>query len=61
MKRLDATIVSILITGWAPEHNDPRVVVFNFQLQKPFVDLQTIYEIVGEAVELHDKRDADMP
>jgi PAS domain S-box-containing protein len=61
MKRLDATIASILITGWAPEHNDPRVVVFDFQLQKPFADLQSIYEIVGKAVELHDNRTADTP
>jgi PAS domain S-box-containing protein len=56
MKEIDETIASVLITGWSPEQNDPRVVVFDFQLQKPFLDLKTIYEVVGSAINLHDQR-----
>jgi PAS domain S-box-containing protein len=56
MKRVDPAVVSVLITGWVMRPDDVRLGVFDFQIPKPFDDLDEVEEVVVQAIELHDER-----
>jgi len=56
MMRLDPAVVTVLITGWDLEPDDPRKDVFDFEIEKPFDDLDEVEDIVARAVALHDER-----
>ena len=56
MRQADPALVTVLITGWDLEPDDPRKSVFDFQIGKPFDDLEEVEEAVAQAIELHDKR-----
>ena len=56
MKRVDPAVVSVLITGWEMRPDDERLRVFDFQIPKPFDDLDEVEEVVVQAIELHDVR-----
>jgi PAS domain S-box-containing protein len=49
IKQMDATVVTIMMTGWILEEGDPRLAPFDYRLQKPFVP-QELRQIVGRAV-----------
>lgn len=56
MRQTDASLVTILISGWDIEDGDPRIAPFDFWLEKPFDDLKQVEAVVAKAVELHDSR-----
>ena len=56
MRRADPTLASVLITGWEVEDGDARISRFDFQIQKPFRDIETLVDVVAQAVALHDRR-----
>jgi len=56
MKRVDPAVVSVLITGWVMRPDDVRLRVFDFQLPKPFDDLDEVEDVVAQAIDLHDER-----
>ena len=56
MMRLDPAVVTVLITGWLLKPDDPRKDIFDFQIEKPFDDLDEVEDVVARAIELHDQR-----
>ena len=56
MRQADPSLVTVLITGFILEENDLRLSAFDFLIQKPFVPLNKIRNVVARAVELHDTR-----
>lgn len=56
VKAIDPVISTVLITGWVLPDMDLRVSSFDFQVQKPFTDLDEIEDIVARAIQLHDQR-----
>ena len=56
MRRQDATLAMVLITGWDLREDDPRQALFDFRVQKPFDDIDELEDVVAQAVELHDER-----
>ena len=52
----DPLVSTVLITGWELSEDDPRRAPFDFQIAKPFDDLDEISNIVTQAIELHDER-----
>ena len=56
LKAADSCLATILITGWPLTDADPRKADFDFQLDKPFDDLDEVESVVARAVELHDSR-----
>ena len=56
MKAADPNLAAILITGWPLVDTDPRRSDFDFQLDKPFDDLDEVESVVAQAIELHDLR-----
>jgi PAS domain S-box-containing protein len=56
VKVIDPQVATVLITGWNLPDTDTRVASFDFQVRKPFDDLDEIEDIVARALEVHDKR-----
>jgi PAS domain S-box-containing protein len=56
MRRVDPAVVSVLITGWEMRPDDARLRVFDFQIPKPFDDLDEVEKVVAQAIDLHDER-----
>jgi CheY-like chemotaxis protein len=56
MKRLDASVVTVLITGWELGEADPRLSRFDFHVRKPFEDIDRVQNALAQAMELHDAR-----
>ena len=56
MMRLDPAVVTVLITGWLLKPDDPRKSIFDFQIEKPFSDLDRVEDVVARAIALHDRR-----
>ena len=57
MRQIDPALVTVLITGWDLDENDPRMRAFDVQIQKPF-EVGNLKAIVVQAIELHDDRSA---
>ncbi|NQU42751.1 response regulator [bacterium] len=53
MRQIDPAVATVLITGWDLPESDSRVVQFDFQIRKPFTDLDEVEDIVARAIELH--------
>ena len=53
IRRRDPLVSTVLITGWELSEDDPRREPFDFQLAKPFDDLDDISDVVAQAIELH--------
>lgn len=56
MKAVDPSIVTVLVTGWSVEETDPRLAEFDLRLQKPFVNLARVQDVVTRALEVHEVR-----
>ena len=56
MRRADSCLATILITGWPVVDSDPRRSGFDFQLNKPFDDLDEVESAVAQAIALRDSR-----
>ena len=56
MGRIDSCLTTVLVTGWDLQEDDPRLLVFDFKIQKPFGDLDRVLNTIAQAVELHDVR-----
>jgi len=56
LRRSDASLVTVLITGWDLEDADPRREPFDLHLQKPFASLAALESAVAEALALHQRR-----
>lgn len=56
VKRIDPSIVTVLITGWSLEEGDERLLPFDFYLKKPFASLKKLNDLVAQATNLHDTR-----
>ena len=56
MRKADPAVATVLITGWELNPEDPRLSAFDFLLQKPFKDIQTVQDKVAQAIELRDSR-----
>ena len=56
MREVDASISTVLVTGWELEADDPRLSVFDLQIHKPFGDIDALRSVVARAVELRDAR-----
>ena len=63
--QVDPSVGLVLITGWDIEPDDsrmtlladdPRLTLFDFQVQKPFTDLDEVEDVVARAIEVHDQR-----
>ena len=56
MRREDASLATVLITGWEFSEDDPRLSVYDLRIQKPFDDLDVVVDVIAQAVALHDRR-----
>jgi len=56
LKASDPRLVTILMTGWNIQDDDPRRAIFDFYLAKPFQDSKEIEHIISQALHLHDKQ-----
>ena len=56
MRSVDPCLATVLITGWELREDDPRQSAFDFQIQKPFENLDRVLNVVAQAVKLHDTR-----
>ena len=56
LRRSDPAISTVLMSGWELSQADPKLAIFDFQLQKPLDDLETVNEVLKRAVALHDSR-----
>jgi PAS domain S-box-containing protein len=56
MRQLDPSVATVLTTGWVLEQEDARLRWFDFQIPKPFGDLDEVESVVAEAIERHDER-----
>jgi len=56
IKEIDPQVVTVLSTGWDLPDTDTRVSSFDFQVHKPFEDLDEIEDVVARAIALHDGR-----
>lgn len=56
MRRVDPCLATILISGWEFQQDDARLLAFDFQIQKPFGDLNRVLNTVAQAIEFHDDR-----
>ena len=56
LKASDPILVTVLMTGWKIQTDDPRRSVFDFHLEKPFQGTEEIEQTVSQALQLHDKR-----
>ena len=56
MRQIDQLVVAVLITGWDLPDSDARVASFDFQVQKPFDDLDQVEDVVARALEVHGQR-----
>ena len=56
MRRADASLATVLITGWQVEDGDPALEYFDFRLQKPFHDVDEVMQTVARAVDLRRSR-----
>ncbi|MCZ6635929.1 MAG: ATP-binding protein [bacterium] len=56
MRAVDPSLVIVLITGYLLKEDDQRLPPFDFYIQKPFVPLNKIRNVMARAVELHDTR-----
>lgn len=59
LKAKDANLVTVLITGWQLEHDDPGLTLFDFHIKKPFASSTAINNILSQALVLHDQRQAN--
>ena len=53
LKEVDPAAVTILITGWQLEKNDPRLAPFDFHMQKPIRRPDEMTDVVRQALALH--------
>jgi len=53
MHQIDPSVVTVLITGWDVRPDDPRLWTFDYQLQKPFKDLDEVETVVAQAIARH--------
>jgi len=60
MRQIDPSVVTVLITGWEVRPDDPRLWAFDFQLQKPFDDLDEVEAVVAQAKARHDSLTGDV-
>ena len=56
MRRMDACVATVLITGWELGEADPRLSGFDFHVRKPFEDLDRVQDTLAQGMELHDAR-----
>ena len=56
MHEADATIASVLVTGWSLADDDLRLAPFDLHVLKPFRDLGVVRNLVARALELHQAR-----
>jgi PAS domain S-box-containing protein len=56
IRSIDPTIATVLITGWELADTDPKLSLFDFQLQKPLDDIDLVQDVLARAIELHDER-----
>jgi len=56
MRQRDPSVATVLITGWELLLADLRLEIFDFQIQKPFKDLDEVEQVVAQAVALHEAR-----
>ena len=56
IRQMDPSAITVLMTGWELEPNDPRLAAFDLRLQKPFDSLDKVEEVVAEAMTLHISR-----
>ena len=56
MRLADPSVATVLVTGWVLAPDDTRRRRFDFQIQKPFGDLDEVEAVVAQAIELHDSR-----
>ena len=56
MRRADASLVTVLITGWELQEDDPRASIFDLRIQKPFGDLAEVENVIAQAIQLRDRR-----
>lgn len=57
LRQLDPAPALILITGWELNIQAPEFSAFDFQLQKPFGDMESLLKIVSQAIAIcHERR-----
>jgi len=56
MQQLDPSVVTVLITGWDLRSDARRKSEFDFQIEKPFDDLDAVEQVVTQAIARHDER-----
>jgi len=56
LRKINANVSLILTTGWKLEDDDPRLLEFDFWIQKPFRGFDLLRTRVHEAVALYDQK-----
>jgi signal transduction histidine kinase/CheY-like chemotaxis protein len=59
MREADPLLVTVLVTGWNLEEDDPRLKAFDLRILKPFAALEKVLDVVGRGLALHDTRVED--
>jgi PAS domain S-box-containing protein len=57
MRRLDSRLVLGLVSGWLLDEGDSRLSSFDFTLQKPIADIESLRKVIDDAIRLYDSRD----
>ena len=53
IRERDAALVTVLVTGWDLEKDDPRLSAFDFWLKKPLKNLNHVKGVIGSAIAFH--------
>ena len=53
LKTQNPALVTVLVTGWFLDKEDPRRAPFDLEIQKPFRDFDLVIDVVDQALTLH--------
>ena len=60
LKTTNPKFVTILMTGWRLQDDDPRLDVFDFYIRKPFIGSDDIQNTLSKALILYDQRQSNI-
>ncbi len=61
LRDVDASLSTILMTGWSLSKDDERLAAFDDHLQKPFTEFNELLNVVGRAIATHETRTGQEP
>jgi CheY-like chemotaxis protein len=56
LRDVDASISTVLMTGWSLAKDDARLAAFDDHVQKPFTEFDELLDVIGRAIATHETR-----